>query len=377
MGVNGNLEVSKINGSDVTNGVATLDLTGCVPLEQINPAILKAVLWRGTFDAENNVPHLESAVGRSGDMYAVSVPSENAVNLDGIVKFNVGDILIFNGDRWQVIRDKNTIISINGRTGVVTLAKADVGLSLVDNTPDASKPISDSVYAALNGKVDKVVGYGLSKNDFRDVDRDRLYTLQNFSGRADAVNLETTEFRKNLNLGVTDVQKLAQAVDNLDMSGGTGVPTGTVFYTLAPNIPTGYLELDGRQIYEEQDYDLFQMFKKTVNSQWVAFLPDVRGQFIRSANTMNTGVDANRPVGSFQSDQLQGHGHQMNMYRSTRGSGGERHYYSSDASTGLTRHRETVLESLMLPTTIGQYGTAKIGVETRPTNIAMRAIIKR
>lgn len=41
---------------------------------------------------------------------------------------------------------------VNGRQGDVTLDKTDVGLSNVDNTSDASKPISTSTQAALNGK---------------------------------------------------------------------------------------------------------------------------------------------------------------------------------------------------------------------------------
>jgi hypothetical protein len=42
--------------------------------------------------------------------------------------------------------------SVAGRTGTVTLAKADVGLSNVDNTADLSKPISTATQSALDGK---------------------------------------------------------------------------------------------------------------------------------------------------------------------------------------------------------------------------------
>jgi hypothetical protein len=42
--------------------------------------------------------------------------------------------------------------SVAGRTGNVTLAKSDVGLSNVDNTSDANKPISTATQMALNGK---------------------------------------------------------------------------------------------------------------------------------------------------------------------------------------------------------------------------------
>ena len=42
--------------------------------------------------------------------------------------------------------------SVAGRTGTVTLAKADVGLGSVDNTADTAKPISTATQAALDGK---------------------------------------------------------------------------------------------------------------------------------------------------------------------------------------------------------------------------------
>ena len=46
----------------------------------------------------------------------------------------------------------NTVISVAGKTGAVTLEKADVGLSNVDNTADAAKPVSTATSTALAGK---------------------------------------------------------------------------------------------------------------------------------------------------------------------------------------------------------------------------------
>jgi hypothetical protein len=43
----------------------------------------------------------------------------------------------------------NTVASVAGKTGVVTLVKADVGLGLADNTADADKPISTATATAL------------------------------------------------------------------------------------------------------------------------------------------------------------------------------------------------------------------------------------
>lgn len=46
----------------------------------------------------------------------------------------------------------NTVDSVAGKTGVVSLVKDDVGLSSVDNTSDAAKPVSTAQQTALNLK---------------------------------------------------------------------------------------------------------------------------------------------------------------------------------------------------------------------------------
>lgn len=55
----------------------------------------------------------------------------------------------------------------NGTNWVlVGITKSQIGLENVDNTSDLDKPISTAQQNALNGKVDKVTGKGLSTNDF-------------------------------------------------------------------------------------------------------------------------------------------------------------------------------------------------------------------
>jgi len=62
-----------------------------------------------------------------------------AHNPDGTVKSGAGS-------------ESNSVLSVSGRTGDVTLSRSDVGLSNVDNTSDASKPISTAVQTALGAK---------------------------------------------------------------------------------------------------------------------------------------------------------------------------------------------------------------------------------
>lgn len=59
-----------------------------------------------------------------------------------------------------------------------TYTKAEVGLGNVDNTSDANKPISTATQTALNNKVDKVAGKGLSTNDYTTAEKDKLAGIE-------------------------------------------------------------------------------------------------------------------------------------------------------------------------------------------------------
>ena len=74
------------------------------------------------------------------------------------------------GTDWRIIGDPSQISgwlqtaypsapvsSVAGKTGVVTLAKADVGLGNVDNTTDAAKPVSTAQQLALDNKQAKAI----------------------------------------------------------------------------------------------------------------------------------------------------------------------------------------------------------------------------
>lgn len=57
------------------------------------------------------------------------------------------------------------------RRGNVNLTPTHLGLGNVDNTSDLNKPVSTAQQTALDGKVDKVTGKGLSENDYTNTDK--------------------------------------------------------------------------------------------------------------------------------------------------------------------------------------------------------------
>lgn len=69
--------------------------------------------------------------------------------------YGIGDTLMYSAAQTMFYKIDNTenVSSVAGKTGVVLLNKADVGLPLADNTPDANKPVSTPQLNALNLKV--------------------------------------------------------------------------------------------------------------------------------------------------------------------------------------------------------------------------------
>lgn len=59
-----------------------------------------------------------------------------------------------------------------------SVTKAQVGLGNCDNTSDADKPVSDATQTALDGKVDKVSGKGLSTNDYTTAEKTKLAGIE-------------------------------------------------------------------------------------------------------------------------------------------------------------------------------------------------------
>jgi len=101
-----------------------------------------------------------------------------------LIYYQFGDALGYlqNGGYTGTGQDlKDEIDAISSGTGVELQAhlinyanphqvtKSQVGLSNVDNTSDANKPVSTAQQTALDLKVDKITGKGLSTNDLTDM----------------------------------------------------------------------------------------------------------------------------------------------------------------------------------------------------------------
>jgi hypothetical protein len=105
-------------------GVATLDAGGKVPVSELPAAVLGALSYQGTWNASTNTPTLTSSTGTKGYYYVVSVAGNT--NLDGITDWLVGDWAVYNGTVWQKVDNTETVTSVNGQTGAVTLTTTNI-----------------------------------------------------------------------------------------------------------------------------------------------------------------------------------------------------------------------------------------------------------
>ena len=106
------------------NGVATLDAGGKVPVSELPAAVLGALSYQGTWNANTNTPTLASGTGVKGYYYVVAVAG--STNLDGITDWLVGDWAVYNGTAWQKVDNTDQVSSVNGQTGAVVLTTTDI-----------------------------------------------------------------------------------------------------------------------------------------------------------------------------------------------------------------------------------------------------------
>jgi len=104
--------------------------------------------YQGGWNASTNVPALVSSVGTSGYYYVVT--TAGSTNLNGITDWAIGDWAIFNGSTWQKIDQTNTVTSVNGQTGAVSVGTVtSVAMTVPTGLSISGTPITTSGTLAL------------------------------------------------------------------------------------------------------------------------------------------------------------------------------------------------------------------------------------
>lgn len=110
------------------NGIATLDANGKLPSSQLT---VDAFEYKGTWSASANSPALEDGTGNKGDIYQVT--SAGAVDFGaGSISFAVGDKVVYSGSVWEKWDMSDSVDSVNGQTGAVSLDAGDIAYTQGD-----------------------------------------------------------------------------------------------------------------------------------------------------------------------------------------------------------------------------------------------------
>ena len=124
----------------------------------------------------SNFDKIDAFAGRKDNPHNVT---KSQVGLDKVDNTSDADKPVSTAQAQAIAEAKsNAQTNLSGHTNNKsnphTVTKAQVGLGNVDNTSDANKPVSTAQQTALNGKVDKVSGKGLSTNDYTTAEKTKL-----------------------------------------------------------------------------------------------------------------------------------------------------------------------------------------------------------
>ena len=167
----------------------------------------------------------------------------------------------------------NTVTSVAGRTGAVTLTKTDIGLDNVDNTSDDDKPISTATQTALDSKVDKVEGKDLSQEDFTTELKSKLDGLSNYddstitetlSNKVDKISgkgLSTNDYTTEEKAKLEGIEENANNYTHPTTAGNKHIPSGGTTGQMLVNTEDGTAEWADVSSKLQEKFDL-------LNTMW-------------------------------------------------------------------------------------------------------------
>lgn len=167
----------------------------------------------------------------------------------------------------------NTVTSVARRTGAVTLTKTDIGLDNVDNTSDDDKPISTATQTALDSKVDKVEGKGLSQEDFTTELKSKLDGLSNYddstitealSNKVDKISgkgLSTNDYTTEEKAKLEGIEENANNYTHPTTAGNKHIPSGGTTGQMLVNTEDGTAEWADVSSKLQEKFDL-------LNTMW-------------------------------------------------------------------------------------------------------------
>lgn len=199
---------------------------------QIND-LIGGLKYEGTWNAATNTPTITSGVGVDGTFYIVSVAG--TTNIDGINDWQVGDWIVFHDTAWQKVDNTESVVSVNGFVGAVTLTTSNIseGTNLYFTNARARQAISLTTTGNSGAS---------SYNNGTGVLNIPQYTISGIGGvpttRSLTINGTTFDLSADRTWNVGTVTSIATTGP---IQGGTIVGTGTISITQSGSASDGYL----------------------------------------------------------------------------------------------------------------------------------------
>ncbi|MBN7778897.1 hypothetical protein JYP49_21815 [Nitratireductor aquimarinus] len=206
----------------LANGFASLGSDGKVPTSQLPAAVLGALSYQGTWNANTNSPTIPAASASNRGWY-YKVATAGATSIGGIDDWKVGDWIVSNGTIWDKVDNTESVVSVAGLDGVIgaTELLAAIGAATAAQGVKADAALPIAAAGILAGHRNKIIngdlgiwqrGFGpYSGNGFT---ADRWYVTGNGGGWT---------FQRSSNLGYEDWPH-AKAIGQMYYDGNGSTP---------------------------------------------------------------------------------------------------------------------------------------------------------
>jgi predicted heme/steroid binding protein len=199
---------------------------------QVND-LIGGLQYQGTWNASTNTPAITSGVGTDGHFYIVSVAGNTTI--DGVSGWQVGDWIVFHSPAWQKVDNTESVVSVNGFTGAVTLTTSNISEGTNLYFTDGRARTAISLTTSGNSGAS-------TYNNGTGVLNVPQYSLAGLGGvpttRTLTINGTTFDLSDNRNWSVGTVTSVATSGP---ITGGTITGTGTIGITQASSSSNGFL----------------------------------------------------------------------------------------------------------------------------------------
>ena len=240
--------------------------------------------FKGTWNADTNIPALASGVGVQGDYYIVS--HDGTTNLDGFNSWEIGDWCVFNGTVWQEIDNQN-IFSGAGTTNTMTKFTGPTALGDSQTTDDGTNIVMNAAgLLSLGGAA--AVGIDIGNSQVSTIEFTNTGNI-NINATVGTVRFNNSEVSFSPGVAVMDaaanpgaagqvLSSTGTQVEWIDVSAGAGAISGSGTVDKVVRWTPSGTELGDSSISDDLNaLSIDPAVKATINSQTIEFLPTVAG----------------------------------------------------------------------------------------------------